>query len=115
MEHERGWLARTDWYWLALLLCIVAVTWCAAYNRWTSAAWATPVSYDEDTWFQLATTKAFASGEAPPILPKYPASMGAPFSANWNDYPSVEKGMFVWTGLLAHAFGLLTGANVALL
>ena len=115
MLHEQGWRARTDWYWLALLSCIVAVTWCAAYNRWTSAAWATPVSYDEDTWFQLATAKAFTTGEAPPILPKYPASLGAPFSANWNDYPTVEEGMFVWTALLARAFGLLTGSNVALL
>jgi len=115
MEHERGWRARTDWYWMTLLLCLVAVTWCAAYNRWTATAWATPVSYDEDTWFQLATTKAFASGEAPPIFPKYPASLGTPFSANWNDYPSVEEGMFVWTGVLARVFGLLTGANVALL
>ncbi|MEY2497389.1 MAG: hypothetical protein QOD12_945 [Verrucomicrobiota bacterium] len=115
IEHEGGWRARTDWSWLALLVCIVAVTWCAAYNRWTSTAWATPVSYNEDTWFQLATTKAFATGEAPPILPKYPASLGAPFSANWNDYPSVEEGMFVWTGVLARVFGPLPGANVALL
>jgi len=44
--------------------CVVAVTWGAAYSRSTSAAWATPVSYDEDTWFQLATTKAFAMGSA---------------------------------------------------
>lgn len=114
-RHERGWCAPTDWYWLALLLCIVTITWCGAYNRWTSTAWATPVSYNEDTWFQLATTKAFASGEAPPILPKYPASLGAPFAANWNDYPNAEEGMFVWSALFARVFGLLTGANVALL
>jgi hypothetical protein len=114
-DQERKWRVSADWSWLALLLCVVTVTWCASYHRWTSAAWATPVSYDEDTWFQLATTKAFASGEVPPILPKYPASLGAPFSANWNDYPSVEEGMFVWTDLLARAFGLLIGANVALL
>ena len=115
MKHEEGLCARTDWYWLALLLCIVTLTWCAAYNRWTSTAWATPVSYEGDTWSQLAGTKAFASGEVFPILPKYPASLGAPFAANWNDYPSIEEGFFLWNAVLARTFGLLTGANVALL
>ena len=113
--QERTWGAPNDWYWLALLLCIVTLTWCAAYNRWTSTAWATPVSYEGDTWSQLAGTKAFASGEVFPILPKYPASLGAPFAANWNDYPSIEEGFFLWNAVLARTFGLLTGANVALL
>jgi hypothetical protein len=114
IEQTHPW-RRMDWYCLAFLLCLVALTWCAAYNRWTSESWATPISYGGDAWGTLAGAKAFSTGEIPPILPKYPASLGAPFRANWNDYPTVEEGMWVWTALLARAFGLFTGANLSLL
>lgn len=63
----------------------------------------------------LAGAKAYATGESPPIMPKYPASLGAPFQANWNDYPIVEEGIWAWTGLLVRIFGLFQGTSLAVL
>jgi hypothetical protein len=64
---------------------------------------------------QMALVKAMATGEIKPILPKNPASLGAPFVANWNDYPTIDEGIFAWWALLAKIFGLFAAANVALL
>ncbi|MDP9004919.1 MAG: hypothetical protein M3N12_09045 [Verrucomicrobiota bacterium] len=102
---------RTDWAFLGLLLCLVTLAWCSAYNRWTAAAWNTPIYYGSDAWGTLAGAKAFSTGEIPPILSKHPASLGAPFQANWDDYPTVEEGIWVWVGLLVRVFGLFRGTN----
>jgi hypothetical protein len=63
----------------------------------------------------MANAKAFASGEILPVMPKYPASLGAPFVANWNDYPSPGEGNFFWFGVLAFFFGMFTGSNLTVL
>lgn len=112
--QDRCW-QRSDWSWLVLILCLVVLIWCGAYNRWTWRAWSTPISYSGDSWAALAAAKALAAGDIPPVLPKYPPTLGAPFHANWNDYPSVEEGILVWNGLLARLFGLFTGSNLAVL
>jgi len=114
VAQDHGW-RRTDWFWLGFLLCLAALIWCGAYNRWTYRSWSTPISYSGDSWSTLAATKALAAGDIPPVLPKNPPTLGAPFHANWNDYPSVEEGILVWTGLLARLFGTFTGANLAVL
>jgi hypothetical protein len=106
---------KSDWAWLIFLLCVVTLAWSGAYNRWTAHDWATPISYGGDGFAQLTAAKAFAEGQIPAILPKNPEAFGAPFHANWNDYPSVDEGLLVWTGLLARAFGVFTGVNLSLL
>jgi len=97
------------------LLAIVTIAWCAAYRRWTPQAWATPVAYGGDALGGLVGAKAMARGEILPILPKFPASLGAPFVANWNDYPTTEEGILAWSALLARIFGLFSGLNLTLL
>jgi phosphoglycerol transferase len=114
-----------DWFSIVLLLLIVGLAWCWHYNRWTPATWATPVNYVGDrSWdmtftgdalWGMAGTKAMADGEIRPILPKYPRSLGAPFRANWNDFPSVEEGVNAWWAGLAWLCGVFVGSNVALL
>jgi hypothetical protein len=114
LPYPRG-SGRAEWQWWALLFLLVTLLWCTAYNRWTLDAWRTPLVYEGDAWPVMANAKAFASGEIYPIVPKYPASLGAPFIANWNDYPSPAEGLFAWAGLLAWIFGVFTGANVTVL
>jgi phosphoglycerol transferase len=106
---------RTEWPWWVLLFLIVILLWCTAYNRWTADSWRTPIVYDGDVTAVLANAKAFASGEIKFILPKYPASLGAPFVANWNDYPSPAEGIFLWAGLFVRLFGIFIGSNLTLL
>ena len=104
-----------EWPWWGLLLLIVTLLWCTAYNRWTADAWRTPIVYDGDVTAVMANAKAFANGEIKFILPKYPPSLGAPFVANWNDYPSPSEGLFVWCGILVRLFGVFIGSNLTLL
>lgn len=116
---------RRDWIWWILLLTIVTLVWCSHYNRWTKASWEVAVNYVGDrSWdmtftgdalWGMAATKAMADGEIAPILPKYPISLGAPFRANWNDFPSIEEGVNAWWALLARMFGIFVGSNLALL
>lgn len=110
---------------LVLLVAIVALTWCAHYDLWSQGAWRIPVNYvggrywdmvfTGDASWGMAATKAMKDGEIFPILPKYPKSLGAPFGANWNDWPTFEEAINTWWAFLASCFGLFTGSNIALL
>jgi hypothetical protein len=114
MASSKTW-RYVDFLSAFLLLVIVTLSWCSYYDRWTREAWETPVIYGGDAWGTLAGAKALGLGEIRPILMKFPKSLGAPFRANWNDYPTVEEGIFAWLGLLVRAFGLFVGTNLALL
>jgi hypothetical protein len=110
---KNTWRTPTDWYWVIFLLLAVSLIWCTAYNRWSRASWATPIDYESDALNIMAHVKAQASGEIHPILTKNPISLGAPFHANWNDYPTLDEGVFTWSALLARAFGPFAGSNLA--
>jgi hypothetical protein len=112
-KHRKGSWVR----WSALLLLVVVVTlvWCTIANRWTAEAWRTPAGYSGDAWWGLAHNKAVVAGELPLILPKYIHSLGAPFEANWNDYPSVEEGAAAWCALLAYLLGIFASQHAAVL
>ena len=97
------------------LLAIVTLTWCTVYHRWTPAAWATPVGYSGDALGGLIAAKAMARGEILPLLAKFPGSLGAPFVANLNDYPSTEEAIMAGMALMARIFGLFSGSNLTLL
>src|ERR1700738_210143 len=115
IRSEKNHSPHGEWRWWVILLGLVTLLWCAAYNRWTSEAWRTPIDYSGDTMAEFAAAKAMAAGEIMPILPKNPASLGAPFVANWNDYPTSDEAIFAWWALLVPLFGLFTAGNVALL
>jgi phosphoglycerol transferase len=105
----------SEWLWWMVLIVLVCGIWCGAYNRWTREAWKTPVRYMGDAMVEMASAKTLASGEMRPLLAKYPLSLGAPFVANWNDYPTVEEGVFAWWAIFARLFGIFAGSNVTLL
>jgi len=123
-----GALRRSpEWLWLALLLSIITLTWCAHYNRWTKESWGTPpllisderwarwkAAFGGDALWGMAATKATVAGEIG-FFSKTPASLGAPFTANWNDWVTPEEGVAGWWAFLARIFGLFTGTNLALL
>ncbi|MFM8706548.1 MAG: hypothetical protein ACKOHK_00230 [Planctomycetia bacterium] len=105
--------------WLAALLALVAVAWCTGTGRWTAAAWNTPLQYSDgfycDVISTLAGMKATADGHNLPLAWKTIPELGAPYEANWSDWPSIEEIQSLAFGLLAKAFGLFAGLNVALL
>jgi phosphoglycerol transferase len=57
--------------------------------------------------------KAGAGGEFVPLAWKGSRDLGAPYDANWNDWPLVEELQIVFFSLLAKVFGLFAGLNLA--
>jgi len=113
MVWKRLFLLR--WITPLLLLCVVGLTWCTVEHRWTAEAWATPLRYEQDALQMTVLAKSYADGAIKPLLPKFHTSFGAPFQANWNDFPNIEEAIYAGYGFLAWIFGVFTGSNVALL
>jgi len=123
MERDKPLAAPRAWAphvgYLIALLCIVGVAWCAANGTWSGAAWSRPGAYLEpekaDVVHALAMLKAASQGEFPPLGWKHVKHLGAPYNANWNDWPMVEEFQVLFFGALARIFGLFAGLNVAML
>lgn len=118
LNRDSGARLRT-WGPLAILLAIVALAWCAGNDRWTPAAWGVPTAYTEpdkgDVVHALAMMKAVGQGEFLPLAWKEVSTLGAPNTANWNDWPLVEELLVVFYGLLGSLFGLFGGLNAGTL
>ena len=111
-----GW-TRLDTTALASLLVVVLLAWCTANAKWTAFQWSQPTAYTEpdkaDVVHALAMMKAGAGGEFVPLAWKGSRDLGAPYDANWNDWPLVEELQIVFFSLLAEVFGLFAGLNLA--
>jgi hypothetical protein len=100
---------------VSFLALVVALIWCAHYDRWTLESWKIPTDYRGDTLEILARIAAAAEGDALPLQPQIISRLGAPFGANWSAYPSSDL-LLVWLiGQLARLVGVFTAANIALL
>jgi hypothetical protein len=118
LNRDSGDRLRT-WGPLAILLGIVALAWCTGNDRWTPASWGVPTAYTEpekgDVMHALAMMKAVGQGEFVPLAWKEVGTLGAPSTANWNDWPLVEELLVVFYGLLGSLFGLFGGLNAGTL
>ena len=115
-RQSAGW-TRLDTTALASLLVVVLLAWCTANAKWTAFQWSQPTAYTEpdkaDVVHALAMMKAGAGGEFMPLAWKGSRDLGAPYEANWNDWPLVEELQIVFFSLLAKVFGLFAGLNLA--
>ena len=115
-RQSAGW-TRLDTTALASLLVVVLLAWCTANAKWTPLQWSQPTAYTEpdkaDVVHALAMMKAGAGGEFMPLAWKGSRDLGAPYDANWNDWPLVEELQIVFFSLLAKVFGLFAGLNLA--
>ena len=59
--------------------------------------------------------KAASEGDFIPFLTKYPARLGAPYVANWNDWPVFGEEVVFGLGMVAKGIGLFPAANVGVL
>lgn len=98
-----------------LLSLSVVLIWCWIYGRTSWAAWSVPVGYGGDGWLGLGFAKAFLDGDIYPILFKSVSHLGAPFAANWNDYPLTEELVFALMGWIGRFTGLFPAANIVTL
>lgn len=95
------------------LALLVALLWCNVYDMTTLASWNVPVVYGGDAWWNLAMIKAYRDGEITPFSSQTVRSLNAPFSANWNDYPTTEKMLPYCVGIAARFIGLMPAFNLA--
>ncbi len=119
-KFEKKWKGWTKPYMsrvvaiLALMTTIIVI-WCGVYNRTSFDAWKTPLSYEGDALFGLAVSKAYGDGEISPCLLKFVEHLNAPFTANWNEYPSTEEFIPVSIGWLGRISGLFVASNIIVL
>lgn len=102
------------------LVVLSVLIWCGVMNRWSVVAWRTPLAYTEarakfDVLSVYAAVKAAAAGHFMPLVSKEVPELGAPFVAQWNDFPITEEALFFLTGLLAQVVGLFAAVNLACL
>ena len=100
---------------LALALICIMV-WCTVYDRLSADAWGVPIEYGlqpdrSDVKGNMAGFKAAEDGNYWPALFHSVPQLGAPYPANWNDYPVSEDFMIWGTGMLAKVVGLFAACN----
>lgn len=105
----------------ALVLAVIAIlTWCSVYNRWSRETWRIPLSYTEsrekaDAIWALAGIKAARDGHVWPFQFTDIPELGTPYVANWDDFPSAEKLLTTFPGVLARFIGIFAAANMAVM
>jgi hypothetical protein len=105
---------------MAFLAAITILLWCTIYHRWTASSWQTPLTYLSDSAKGdvigvLAGIRAARDGHISPFEFTNIPELGAPDTADWDDYPIPEKPLICGMGLLARAIGIFAAANVAVL
>jgi len=99
---------------LLLLAITVCVVWLTIENRWGSN-FQFPVRYNGDSHYILGLIKLAKEGELGLFTHIYTASLGAPFTAQLNDFPQTER-VIVWlAGQMARVIGLMPAANAILM
>ena len=105
----------TGVFWVLALVLLVVVTWCEVRDRTTGENWGVPLDYAGDAPQILGWIKAASEGDYVPFWGETIRRLGAPYSANWNDYPMHEKIITFGLGLFAKVFGVFQASNFAVL
>jgi len=110
---------KTDSYWssiarLFILILTVCAVWLTIENRWGSN-FQFPVRYTGDSHYIMGLIKLVKEGELGLFTHIYTNSLGAPFTAQLNDFPQTER-VIVWiAGQMSKVIGLMPAANAILL
>jgi hypothetical protein len=107
--------ARRDMVRIVGLSLLTAIIWCWHHDRLAWSAWSMPLDYTGDSLEILARIKAASEGDLVPFRPHFVRRLGAPFGANWNEYPGSDDLANYGLGLLARLVGAAAASNCALL
>lgn len=97
------------------MVALVTFVWQATRDRLGSAAWKTPIAYDGDSLQILGWIKASSEGDYLPFHSKLTKRLGAPYTANWNDYAMYEEFLTFTLGRLTNWFDLFTASNLGIM
>ncbi len=101
---------------IALMLGVFAcLVWITNSDLWTRANWDLPADYGGDSQQILGWIKAASEGDYHWLEPITVSRLGAPFGANWNDYPMYEKAFTILLGWMARSIGLMAAVNAGMM
>jgi len=99
---------------LTLLILTACSLWLTIEGRWGSN-FQFPVRYTGDSHYIMGLIKLAKEGDLELFTHIYTHSLGAPFTAQLNDFPQTER-VIVWlAGQMAKVIGLMPSANVILM
>ena len=99
------------------------MAWCYSNSLWTWTDWQLPTAYagpykgrdQSDILIYSAFIRAGRDGHFAPFCSKLVPELGAPYEANWNDWPYLEYRPLYLIGVLARGIGVFAALNIALL
>ena len=107
-----GTFLKREWPALLGMTIVVVLSWMVAHGRMNPATWDLPLEYSGDSQLYHAIAKATSESDAPVFGRAYVERLGAPFTANWNDFPLQDKPLVRLHGFLANLFGLFLAGNL---
>jgi Flp pilus assembly protein TadD len=97
-------------------MAIVFLVWSLAhYHRLSPKSWSAPLEYGGDGLFVLGCIRAVSEFDFLPFLNRTISRLGAPYSANWNDFPMFEVLPIFLMGMVARWSNLISAWNVGIL
>src|ERR1035438_1376340 len=75
---------------IVALMVIVFLVWGLTHHRLSPKSWSAPLAYGGDCTFELGYIKAASEFDCLPFLYRFNSRLGAPYTANWNDFPMFE-------------------------
>ena len=103
---------RADLACAAVIIAIVTFQWCLTIGSFYGQKILEPLSYSGDGLFTAAAVTAGMRGEYLPFASKQLPSLGAPFVASWNDFPTTEDMLPLIVGTTARWLGVFGAINV---
>jgi phosphoglycerol transferase len=98
---------------LAAVLATTAALFSVSFHLTTTRAWTVPMQLSGDALFELGAMASCGHGEC--LTGADEPRLGAPFGANWADFPRTDDLEHFAGGLLARLVGLGLAANLMLL
>jgi hypothetical protein len=106
---------RADVLRAAALAAFVAIAWCFIHDRMTPRNWRVPLFAKSDALMVLAGEKSAIEGSYLPLRQKFNGHLGAPYTGDWNDFPSTDEAFALAGGLLSTLVGLYAAGNAMVL
>ncbi len=94
---------------------IIGLAWAWSRDRMDPTNWSVPLTYAGDSLLQLLEIKASEEGDFSLFGPLHVSRLGAPYIANWNDYPMQDRLVRTFIQWMAIAFGTFPASNLAML
>ena len=99
---------------LVIIWLVVLGAWGLAHDRLSPKSWRIPDGLHGDDVLVLTWIRAASELDFVPFASRTVSRLGAPYQANWNDYPMYEPVVIFLIGMVARWTDLITASNLGL-